>query len=215
MMSLSPQELLSASSKEQCLSKLKDLPVFAKSGNIQNTAAVLVPICVVDGEVCVLYTLRSLNLKSHGGQISFPGGKRDGNETAVETALRETEEEIGVPSRDVDVWGVMSTVQGRDSNVLITPVIGVINDFNINTLKINTDEVEEVFTVPMASLCNLQNHGHLEALPYLPVFIHGKHNIWGITGFITKTFLKCFIPDFKMNFGHQKFSFNELNPSKL
>lgn len=219
MMSLSPQKLLSAASKEQCLSKLKDVPVLVKGDNmqtnLQNNAAVLVPLCVVDGEVCILYTLRSSNLKAHGGQVSFPGGKRDGNETAVETALRETEEEIGLPSRDVDVWGEMSIVQGRNANVLIAPVVGVINDFNINTLKINADEVEEVFTVPLASLCDVQNHGHIESIPFLPVFVHGKHKIWGITGFITKTFLNCFVPDFKMNFHHQKFSINDLMPSKL
>lgn len=215
MMSFSPQELLSASSKEQCLMKLKNLPTFVQSDNTATNAAVLVPLCVVDGEVCILYTLRSSNLKSHGGQVSFPGGKREGNETAVETALRETEEEIGVPSCDVDVWGVMSTIQGRNANMIITPIVGVINNFHINKLKINTDEVEEVFTIPMSSLCNLENHGHIDSLPSLPVFIHGKHKIWGITGLITHMFLTCFLRDFKKNFKHKKLTWNEILPSKL
>lgn len=214
-MSLSPQELLSASSKEQCLMKLKNLPSFVTSDNTETNAAVLVPLCVVDGEVCILYTLRSTNLKAHAGQVSFPGGKRDGNETAVETALRETEEEIGVPRCNVDVWGVMTTVYGRNANMHITPVVGVINDFHMNMLKINRDEVEEVFTVPMSSLCNPQNHGHLDFVPRLPVFIHGKHKIWGVTGFITQIFLNCFLPGFKMNFKQRKFTFNELSPPKL
>lgn len=216
-MSLTPQELLSVSSKKQCLMKLKDLPAFVTSSDTdtQTNAAVLVPLCVVDGEVCILYTLRSSNLKTHGGQVSFPGGKQDGNETPVETALRETEEEVGVPSRNVDVWGIMSTVQGKNSNILITPVIGVINNFHMNMLQINTDEVEEVFTVPMSSLCNPQNHGHLDFTPRLPVFVHGKHKIWGITGWITQAFLYCFLPNFKMNFNHHKFTYNELFSSKL
>lgn len=218
-MSFSPQELLSASSKEKCLMKLKDLPLFVKSDNSLTNAAVLVPICVMDGEVCILYTLRSSNLKAHAGQVSFPGGKQDGDETAVETALRETKEEIGVTSRNVDVWGVMSTVLGRNADIHITPVIGVINNFNINALKINTHEVEEVFAVPMSSLCNPQNHGYFdiesELLRSLPVFLHGKHKIWGITGFITQIFLYCFLPDFKMNDKGQKFTFKELLPPKL
>lgn len=212
---MSGQELLSASSKEQCLAKLKDLPTFVRSDNTHTNAAVLVPLCIVDGEVCILYTLRSSNLKSHGGQVSFPGGKQDGNETAIKTALRETEEEIGVPSNDVDVWGVMSTVEGRNKYMHITPVVGVINNFHIDRLKINTDEVEEVFTVPMSSLCNPQNQGHLDFLPSLPVFKYGKHKIWGVTAWITQTFLNCFIPDFKMNFEDQMFTLKEHVPPKL
>lgn len=214
-MSLSPKKLLSAASKEQCLATLKDVPAFVRNNTPETRAAVLVPLCVVDEEVCVLYTLRSLNLKSHGGQTSFPGGKQDGSETAIETALRETEEEIGLSRSDIDIWGVMSTFQGRTSDIHITPVIGLIKDFHMNKLKINADEVEEVFTVPMSSLCNLKNHGHLVFTPPLPVFIHGKHKIWGITGLITQVFLYCLLPDFKTNIESQKFRLDELMPPKL
>lgn len=215
MMSLSPKELLSAASKEQCLAKFKELPAFVRNYIAETNAAVLVPICIVNEEVCILYTLRSSNLKSHAGEISFPGGKRDGNESAIETALRETEEEIGIPRSNIDIWGVMSTVQGRNTNMHIAPVVGLIKNFHMNKLKINKHEVEEVFTVPMSSLCNLQNHGHLVYKPPLPVFIYGNHKIWGITGLMTQIFLYCLIPDFKTNFEHQGFTLDELMHPKL
>lgn len=218
-MSLLPQKLLSTSSKEQCLIKLKNLPEFVLNSqtyyNITKTyAAVLVPLCIVDGEVCILYTVRSSKI-AHSGQVSFPGGKQDGNETAVETALRETEEEIGVPSQNVDVWGVMSIVQERNTNLVLTPVIGVINNFLINMLKINTDEVEEVLTVPISSLCNPQNHGYIDFTTRLPVFVHDKYKIWGVTAWITHDFLSCFLPDFKMNLNLREFTFDEFFHSKL
>lgn len=215
-MSFSPQVLLSSAARERCVSNLKQLPYLVFNDSTIN-AAVLVPLCVVDGEVNLLYTLRSSNLKSHSGQVSFPGGKRDGDETVVQTALRETEEEIGVPRENVEVWTEMSTVQGRNSEILITPVVGVIKDFSMDQLTANVSEVEEIFTVPMSELCNPNNHAHLDYKPPLPVFVCGRHKIWGITGLITHMFLNCFISEevYKVNFKRKKYKLDELMPSKL
>lgn len=218
-MSLSPQVLLSNVAKQRCISKLKDLPAFMHSQvKPKYRASVLLPLFVQDGEVHLLYTLRSWNLKAHSGQVSFPGGKMDGDEGVIETALRETEEEVGISTQDVEIWSAMSPVQGRDNTMLITPVVGLINDLDIEKLQPNIHEVEEVFSVPMSVFCNTENHGHLmfNGLP-LPLFLYGKHKIWGITGFITHMFLECFLPSdsYKVDFMRKGYTLDELMPSKL
>ncbi|KAL0821991.1 hypothetical protein ABMA28_005377 [Loxostege sticticalis] len=217
-MPLSPQVLLSSLARERCIAKLKELPILFTRKSKQ-TASVLVPICVDNGKVCLLYTLRSSNLKNHSGQVSFPGGKSDENETIFDTALRETEEEIGIPKADIDIWCEMPKVMGRNKEVSITPVVGLITHFDVNKLKPSLDEVEEIFTVPMDVLCNPANHAHLvyEKTNIIPVFNNDKHTIWGITGLITHLFLQCFLPEneYKVDFMRKKYELAELMPAKL
>ncbi|KAJ2940430.1 hypothetical protein O0L34_g112 [Tuta absoluta] len=216
-MAFSPRVIFSKTSKEKCVANLKELPKFVRTTGKQYSS-VLVPMCVINDEVHLLYTKRSMNLKNHSGQVSFPGGKMDGNETVTETALRETEEEIGVPSQDVDIWGQMPMVQGRNLDMLITPVVGVINNFDFNKLVPNDQEVEEIFTVPLSALSNPENHAHLEYKPPLPIFLHGKHKIWGITGLITHMFLQSLLPEetyiHKVDFMRKMFTLDECMPLK-
>lgn len=216
-MSLSPQVLLSNIAREQCIAKIKKLPIFIK--NVQKyRAAVLVPLCVENGEVCLLYTLRSTNLKNHSGQVSFPGGMMDENETVFDTALRETEEEIGVPRKSIDVWDEMPWVQGRKKDLIVTPVVGLIRNFDMKSLQPNPDEVEEIFTVSMKDLCNKDNHAHFKFNGHmLPIFLSEKHKIWGLTGLVTHLFLQSFLPEneYKVEFDKKEFTFDELMPSKL
>ncbi|CAH4029913.1 mitochondrial coenzyme A diphosphatase NUDT8-like [Pieris brassicae] len=215
----SPQRLLTASARERCIACLRGLPEFVlEDVSPKKKASVLVPMCVINNEVHLLYTTRSTNLSSHAGQVSFPGGKMDKDENVIETALRETEEEIGVPPEAVEVWSAMSSVQGRDKNMLITPVVGLIKNFENQTLIPNVYEVEEIFTVPMSALCDRKNHAHLEfEKTILPVFLYEKHKIWGITGFITNFFLQSFLPteSYQCDFLRKKFELHELLPSKL
>ncbi|XP_023944983.2 mitochondrial coenzyme A diphosphatase NUDT8-like [Bicyclus anynana] len=219
-MSLSPQVLLSNAAREICIAKLKELPQFIYAGKTKSMykASVLVPIIIQNEEVHLLYTLRSSNLKSHSGQVSFPGGKMDGMEGVIDTALRETEEEIGIPGNSIDIWSAMPTVQGRDKQMYITPVVGFIKDLDMKNLIPNVHEVEEIFSVPMSAFCNSENQAHLmfEGWP-LPLFTHGKHKIWGITGFITHLFLQCFLPSdlYKCDFMRKSYTIDELLPSKL
>lgn len=220
-MALRPGVLLSSAAKARCIVNIKDLPNFIEKSITEaekTRSSVLVPLCVVNEEVCLLYTLRSSNLVSHSGQVSFPGGKRDNSETLIDTALRETEEEIGFPRKQVDVWGIMSEVQGRDRKMVITPVIGQLNNFVYKDIIPNPDEVGEVFTVSMETLCDANNHAHFmfNSIP-LPVFLCGKHKVWGITGMITHWFLLCFLPTevYNPNFMRKCYALDELMPSKL
>lgn len=214
----SPQALLSTTSKERCIANLKDINFSAFQDHPpKQTAAVLVPICLVNGEVSLLYTLRSSNLKSHSGQVSFPGGKTDQGEDAITTALRETEEELGLPREMVDIWTKMSPVRGLNKDMEITPVVGLVNNFDMSKLEPNSHEVEEVFTVSLKDLCCPENHAYLDwENLHVPIFINDKHKIWGITGFITYIFLTGFVPElFKSNLLRKKYTMAELLPSKL
>ncbi|XP_050677245.1 mitochondrial coenzyme A diphosphatase NUDT8-like [Leptidea sinapis] len=213
-MSLSAQKLLSSAARERCVSRLRDQPHFLYETGIPKVkAGVLVPLCIVNDEVHILYTLRSKQLKAHKGQVSFPGGKMDMGEDIIETALRESEEEIGLPRESVDIWCEMSPIQGLDKNMLIIPVVGEIKNFDNLSLIPNEDEVEEIFTVPIQHLSNPENHAHLKyEKQMVPIFENGKHKIWGITGFITHLFLQCFLPSgsYMVDFDRKHYKINEL-----
>ena len=110
-------------------------------------AAVLLPLTVKNGDVHILLTKRSSHLRSHPGSVSFPGGKRDDTDHSdVQTALREAEEEIGLPPDSVRVLGILS--RGITlPNTVVYPVVGLIpNDFKP---RINPTEVEFAFYMPL------------------------------------------------------------------
>jgi 8-oxo-dGTP pyrophosphatase MutT (NUDIX family) len=122
-------------------------------------AAVLVPIVMRGPQAnspTVLLTRRAAHMKTHSGQIAFPGGKvdpQDANRQA--TALREAEEEVGLSARHVQVIGELP-VYVTGTSFWVTPVIGLVSpDFD---LRPNADEVDEVFEVPLSFLMNPANH---------------------------------------------------------
>ena len=110
-------------------------------------AAVLVPIIVRNTGLKVMLTKRAENLKEHPGQISFPGGRVESNDRDFRhTALRETEEEIGLKSRQVKIIGELDQyVVG--TGYIVSPIIGIIKPpFKLTREK---EEVEEIFEVPL------------------------------------------------------------------
>jgi 8-oxo-dGTP pyrophosphatase MutT (NUDIX family) len=152
------------------------------SGKI--AAAVLMPLVERDSGVTVLLTQRTAHLRDHAGQISFPGGRSEPGETdPMTTALRETQEEVGIQPDQVDVLGVLPGFE-TGTGFLVTPVVGVIRP-PIN-LKIDDFEVAEAFEVPLRFLMNAANHQRMAveidgvrrefwAIPW-----HG-YFIWGAT----------------------------------
>ena len=118
-------------------------------------AAVLLPL-VMRGELTLLLTERSTSLSTHSGQIAFPGGRTDAtDQDAVDTALREAQEEIGLPRHHVEVLGTLPTyVTG--SAFIITPVVALVKPgFQ---LQPNPGEVADVFEVPLRFLMNPAHH---------------------------------------------------------
>ena len=147
-------------------------------------AAVLVPIVERDSGVTVLLTQRTKHLSNHAGQISFPGGRVEPHDqSAIDTALRETEEEVGLDRARVDVVGCMDiyeTVTGFS----ITPVVGFVREGF--TLTIDPQEVSEVFEVPLDFVLDPANHQQHSrefkgARRYYYAVPYQHRYIWGAT----------------------------------
>ena len=146
-------------------------------------AAVLVPI-IAHPELTVLFTRRTAQLKAHSGQVSFPGGRVEPGDPSREyTALREAEEEIGMPAARVEVLGTLPEYFTR-TGFRVTPVIGLVQP----PLELVPDarEVDEVFEVPLAFLIDPANHRREsrrigERLATYYIFEHHDRVIWGAT----------------------------------
>jgi 8-oxo-dGTP pyrophosphatase MutT (NUDIX family) len=120
-------------------------------------ASVLIPL-VMREQLMVLLTQRTDRLSSHSGQIAFPGGKVDLTDTdATHTALREAEEEIGLHKDEVEVIGVLP-IYTTGSAYIVTPVVGLVNASA--SIEMNTNEVADVFEVPLSFLMDPSNHRH-------------------------------------------------------
>jgi 8-oxo-dGTP pyrophosphatase MutT (NUDIX family) len=114
-------------------------------------AGVLAPVFMAEGELHLLFTQRTMHLKDHQGQISFPGGVQDpGDPDLLATALRETEEEIGLKPAEAEVLGTLDPVD-TTTGYWINPFVGVIPypyDF-----RINHHEVNRLLIFPLAAFC--------------------------------------------------------------
>jgi 8-oxo-dGTP pyrophosphatase MutT (NUDIX family) len=147
-------------------------------------AAVLVPLVDRPEGLTVLLTRRTTHLAHHAGQVSFPGGHIEPDDGGpMDTALRETEEEVGLDRRHVEVIGHLDTYVTR-TGFVVTPVVGIVHPPFATTP--DPHEVDEVFEVPLAFLMDPANHQkcsaefegttrHFYAMPY------DRHFIWGAT----------------------------------
>ncbi|WEX07924.1 CoA pyrophosphatase [Chelativorans sp. AA-79] len=147
-------------------------------------AAVLVPVVDHAEGATVILTERSPRLRSHSGQIAFPGGRIDPTDTSPEfAALREAEEEIGLEPSLVEVVGRMPDyVTG--SGYRIRPVLSVVRPGF--ALVLNADEVEDAFEVPLSFLMDPANHRResriwQERERFYYTMPYGERFIWGIT----------------------------------
>lgn len=154
-------------------------------------ACVLIPLIRSDAGWSILFTKRSENLAAHSGQIAFPGGAVEGDETFEEAAVREAEEEVGIPPRHVELIGRLDDVITH-SGFLVAPFVGVIHEpFDV---IIQEAEVVEVFQVPVEEILDPANpevrYIAFQNKKYPAYFYHhGPHEIWGLTGRMLKAFL--------------------------
>ena len=149
-------------------------------------AAVLVPLYLDNGEWHVLLTQRTHLVETHKGQVSFPGGRVDPEDTSrVDTALREAEEEIGLRRGDVTVLGQLDELL-TVTQYHITPIVGLFPwPYNF---VLSTAELSEVFGAPLAWLANpenleLQMREPMVPGPKVPVYYlrYQRFTIWGAT----------------------------------
>lgn len=124
--------------------------------DVLKPAAVLILIVQRPEGFTVLFTQRTDHLYHHPGQVSFPGGHRDDNDSSLEqTALRETEEEVGIDPQLIELVGRISQYKTR-TGFEITPVVGIIQPgFEMNP---DSFEVADVFEVPLSFLMDPANH---------------------------------------------------------
>lgn len=156
------------------------------SGGPVRAASVLIALIAHPPGMTVLLTRRAAHLSSHADQIAFPGGKADAADAdAIATALREAQEEVGLPGSHVQVLGVLP-VYAMGLRYAVTPVVGLVQpDFE---LRVNAREVAQVFEVPLAFLMNPAHHRRRQlddgrqwfSMPYQDA--QGQeHDIWGAT----------------------------------
>lgn len=149
-------------------------------------AAVLVPLCEVDGTASVLFTRRSQKVGTHKGQVSFPGGMLDAEDPSAEAAaLRELQEEIGFPAEQVRVLGSFHDARAI-TGVHVTPFVGYLGTVNVETLNLSEAEIDAVFTLKLTELIDPQHH-HAQSYGergQLPVFDAGPFPVWGLTAHI-------------------------------
>lgn len=111
-------------------------------------ASVIVPLVLVENEINILFQVRAKNIRQ-GGEISFPGGKRDLKDISFsDTAIRETCEELGISSDKIELKAELDTLVSP-FNSMIKSYIAFIDILHIDELKLNVEEVEEVFLVPL------------------------------------------------------------------
>lgn len=119
-------------------------------------AAVLVPIVLRESGLTMLLTQRTAHLRDHAGQVSFPGGRSEpGDATPMDTALRESEEEVGLARSQVEVIGSLPEYR-TGTGFVVTPVVGLVTP-PLN-LKLDDFEVAEVFEPPLDFLLDTANH---------------------------------------------------------
>jgi 8-oxo-dGTP pyrophosphatase MutT (NUDIX family) len=155
-------------------------------------AAVLVPLFKKNGDCHLLFTKRSDQVKYHKGEISFPGGVVDEEDSElIHTALREAFEEIGLRGSDVQIIGLLDDIV-TITEFIVTPIVGLFPypyPFNISEV-----EIAELIEVPLSFLlktCSLSEReifrGGQKEVVY--AYQYGKHIIWGATARILKQFL--------------------------
>jgi 8-oxo-dGTP pyrophosphatase MutT (NUDIX family) len=157
-------------------------------------AAVLVPLYVQDGVLHAVFTRRRDDLRRHAGEISFPGGRQDieeGEEDLRDTALREAEEEIGLPRDAVDIVGALTPTPTIATNYAVYPFVGMIEPGH--RWKPSAAEVAEVLELSVPDLRAGYQRKRLlrRGVPFrTDVFEVGDQLIWGATARILSDLLE-------------------------
>ncbi len=156
-------------------------------------AAVLVPLVRDAGQDWLLLTQRRADLRNHGGQMSFPGGSRDGDENALECALRETHEEIGAAPDHVDVLGRLDDIATTE-RFAVAAFVGRLGA--LDGLRPDPNEVEALVPIPVAELRRAERwewrpwRRRNGVVVQVPHFAHDGYMLWGMSGWLTQQLLQ-------------------------
>lgn len=178
--------------KDTIRSRLSQVRPRRLVSGFEQEAAVLMPVFEEAGEPHFLLTLRTEAVATHKGQISFPGGMRDGDESLEETALRETCEEIGIAPGQVELLGRFHDYLSI-TNWRVAPFAGYLEQpFHAAP---QTGEVAEILKVPFAvfrdrSRLRVKRMQRLGRSVDVYYYDYGNYEIWGLTAHIIKDFLE-------------------------
>tara|TARA_Y100000768_G_scaffold362990_1_gene322238 strand:+ start:2087 stop:2674 length:588 start_codon:yes stop_codon:yes gene_type:complete len=186
---------------------IKDMPTFTPQtddstkyysvidGVKYRNSAVLVPLVEKSNGTEIILTIRSNDLPSHAGQISFPGGKVDAEDkNPVDTAYREAFEEIGLSEKHIKRIGYLD-ITTTGTNYMILPVVGLIDiDF---LPKINRNEVEDIIYLPLEFIEQKNNLKYVDkefngTRKSFYLYQYKEYSIWGATARILKTLSERF-----------------------
>lgn len=175
--------------------------------------AVLIPLIEREGELHLLFEVRSKNLNTQPGEICFPGGRIENNELPIESAIRETHEELNINIKNIEVIGETDYIV-TPFNLLLYPFLGILKNTKFENINFNHDEVGEIFTVPLSFFLKNNPEKYFvtteldvpETFPYhkiqngkvynwrtgkYPILFYEYENyiIWGITARILNNFI--------------------------
>ena len=176
--------------------------------------SVLIPIVEVDGEMHILYEVRSPKISTQPNEVGFPGGRMEPGETSEEAAIRETCEEIGICGEKVEILGQCDKMVTL-ANFTIDAYVGYIEDFDMSQLRLSENEVGEVFTVPLEFFmendpevyeftieqkvdksfsfekANIsKDYKFFGAVNEVLIYSYKSRAIWGLTGRITRNLVE-------------------------
>lgn len=158
------------------------LPPSSPKAKNQRQAAVLIPI-ISRAEPTLLLTQRSPHLRQHSGQVAFPGGRADlEDQTLIDTALREAEEEIALPKKSVNVIGQLPSIDSI-TGYNVTPIVGIVSP-DVHFLA-NAAEVSDLFEMPLTEAMCLSRY-HTLNVRHHKIYLSWYQNrfIWGLTAAI-------------------------------
>ena len=163
---------------------------FPYSKNEAKPAAVLLLLYPNNSKIYFYLTKRTESLKYHKGQISLPGGSKEKGETLLETALRETEEEIGINKTEISILGNITPLFIPVTGFIMTPFIGFISKRPL--IKLDSTEVAAIFSVNILDLINndkLITYRQIKGKNLnIPYFSLNNHQVWGATSMVLSEF---------------------------
>ena len=180
-------------------------------------AAVLLPLIGKADELSLVFTRRAVSIPM-GGQVAFPGGRvEEGDADRTTTALREAEEEVGLPRSAVRILGLLDDLPTWDNQQCVTPVVGYCGDLEIATLVRNPAEVERIFSVPLRDLQDesrwvtkpmtwmgtTYRQFYFDVAAYAGEEAGAAEKLWGLSAYMAIGLLSI-VPDAPSNFGRSE-----------
>jgi 8-oxo-dGTP pyrophosphatase MutT (NUDIX family) len=197
---LSDPEILYALVRENL--ENREIKTYQYANVPYRDAAVIIPLFFKNDQAHLLFTKRTDNVEHHKGQISFPGGMKDTvDNDLLDTAIRETWEEMGIKSEDITILGRTDNFL-TNTHFMVTPFVGHFPyPYSYN---INEGEIASVLEVPLKSLLNpavfrIEKWKRNGILWDVHFYDYNGENIWGVTGFLLSNFLSIVFGLLRMN----------------